>query len=79
MLCPTHSSKKLPCERSKSKKKAKLQQYAIVPVIHNCVLLYLIVSSDDPSLNFTDHLLTLMIWIHPLQCKWMNFGLPHLF
>ncbi|KAF8702693.1 hypothetical protein HU200_032516 [Digitaria exilis] len=26
MLCPTHSSKKLPCERKKSKKKAKLQQ-----------------------------------------------------
>ncbi|TKW05391.1 hypothetical protein SEVIR_7G172300v4 [Setaria viridis] len=26
MLCPTHSSKKLPCERSKSKKKAKLLQ-----------------------------------------------------
>lgn len=26
MLCPTHSSKKLPCERLKPKKKAKLQQ-----------------------------------------------------
>ncbi|CAD6263097.1 unnamed protein product [Miscanthus lutarioriparius] len=26
MLCPTHSSKKLPCERSKSKKKTKMQQ-----------------------------------------------------
>ncbi|CAD6263076.1 unnamed protein product [Miscanthus lutarioriparius] len=26
MLCPTHLSKKLPCERSKSKKKTKMQQ-----------------------------------------------------
>lgn len=26
MLCPTHSSKRLPCERSKPKKKANLQQ-----------------------------------------------------
>jgi hypothetical protein len=61
MLCPTHSSKKLPCERSKSKKKTKMQRYAIVPVIHDSILLYLIVSSDGPSLNFADHFLTLMI------------------
>ncbi|CAN6240120.1 unnamed protein product [Urochloa humidicola] len=60
MLCPTHSSKKLPCERSKSKKKAKIQQP----------------SSDTDDLNSPSPMQPDELWIPSsvLTSEWLICG-----
>ncbi|CAL5068851.1 unnamed protein product [Urochloa decumbens] len=60
MLCPTHSSKKLPCERSKSKKKAKIQQP----------------SSDTDDLNSPSPMQMDELWIPSsvLTSEWLICG-----
>ncbi|PAN39049.1 hypothetical protein PAHAL_7G216900 [Panicum hallii] len=60
MLCSTHSSKKLPCERSKSKKKAQLQQP----------------SSDIDDLNSPSPMQSDELWTAPpvMTSEWVICG-----